>query len=441
MMYNRIIAKKKRNKPFPTQEFRAKSFARELKVLLFPDEDRVNLKKQEYRKYIDALNEAMFKAEVDFSYKINGKSKTSDEFISKSRLSDWWHGKSIPEPKKQVDIEKAFPNLAAKWFDRCNFSNRFQLHLATLDLHYIDSKDSNYAHNEASSIIDKIIEDWKPKRSNRLKISGPKKRNGYDIEQHVTAEMFMPESNAAFLAECKIKAKIKYDLSLGPASYVDSLIPEGISNMYQEGNPLSIVPYMFCLLCLGADDDSNYKHDLFLDFLSVLNCAHFLVSKQAGRVTFIQNDDVGTSILKLFFLVDEYYYNDCWSYENRIKRQKHKQNIVAKKKALGIKFDPIPGAYFINNPPYVLTELFENIINSSSYGFADENELQHLRIDIPQLLKELREFYISLYKISDLTEKEVMDSLLKNFRSYGAEDESYITLYPSGKISYEEISF
>lgn len=429
MMYGQVKAKKKTNNPFPTQEVRAKSFARELKALLLPNEECVNLKDQEYRKYIEALNDAMFRVDADFSYEHNGESKISPDYISKSRLSDWWHGKSIPEPSKQVDIEKAFPNLATKWFDRSHFSNRFQLHLATLDLHYIDSKDSKYADNEAATLIKKIIDDWKPKKSNRLEISGPKKRGGYNLDQHVAAKMFMPEANVDFLAECEVKSKIKYDLSLGPVSYVDSLIPEGISNMYQEGNPLSIVPYMFCLLCLGADDDSNYKHDLFLDFLSVLNCAFFLVYKQAGGMIFIPNDDIGTSILKLFFQVNEYYYDDIWSVENQKKRRAEGEIRTQKLKNKGLTLDPIP-AHACNQPIFHLSDILEDIItNKIPLTPANESEIQELTIHTPRLFKDLRKFYLNLYTISGMTEEEIMDNMLKKIRDYRAEDGSDITTY------------
>lgn len=428
-MYRKVFRKNKGKIPFPTQEIRVKSFARELKLLLLSDQKNIGIKKPEYGKQINALNNLMIKVGADFSYKDKGELKTSPDFISKSRLSDWWNGKAIPSPAKQLNIEKSLPNLASKWFDRSSFSNRFQLHLATLDLNYIDSRNSSYAANEAWSILDKITSDWRPKgySNNELEISGPWERAGY-------------HSNC-LIKEDSIQKKIKYDLTLGPVSHVDTEVPQAIAEIYQQGNPFSIISYMFCLLCLDEErNNSGHKNDLFLDFLSALNCAHFFIYKKYRGMPPHGRDKAATNITKLFLHISEYYYDDYWSPKNEQKRHFKHQAGLEKAKTEGLTSYSTFNTDLFNHPSVFLSDTLKGIIaDTPQYSTLQPDEKSELRALIKKstiLLSNFRKFYIDLYKISGLTEEEVVQSLLSRFWRYSSEDGSDIKVHGPSNKSY-----
>jgi len=428
-MYRKITTKNKHL--FPTYEVRAKSFSRELKSHLLDRQGNINIENFGYEKQIDTLNNLMFEARADLPFKSKEKVEPSTDFTSKSRLSAWRKGKSIPSPANQLDLENLFPYLPAKWFDRSTFNNRFQLHLATLDLKCIDSKDSTYAANDASSILNKIISDWMPKgySNNELEISGPWERAGYQPMPYT-----FDYHSQILIKEDPVKGKIKYDLTLGPISYVDIKIPLEISEVYQQGNPFSIVPYMFCLLCLSEEQgNSNYKNDLFLDFLSALNCAHFFIFKHTGGMVPHGSDKVGSSVIKLFLRVSEFYYDDHWSPENQ--KQRHSKHLVALKKA---KTEGVPPSSpfnidLFNHPSVFLSDILQEIIYDeeqyASLQSSEKDEFQKVLANAAISLTHFRKFYVNLYKISGLTEKEVSDSLLSKFWHYSSEDGSNIRSY------------
>jgi len=428
-MYRKIITKKKH--PFPTHEVRAKSFARELKDRLFDEQNNINIESFGYEKQIDALNKLMFEASADLSLKAKEKAEPPTDFTSKSRLCAWWKGKSIPSPANQLDIESLFPYLPAKWFDRCTFNNRFQLHLATLDLNYIDSKDSSYADNDALSILNKIISDWRPKgySNNELEISGPWERAGYQ-----PAPYTFNYHSSSLSKKNSAQEKIKYDLTLGPPSYVDIKLPHEISDIYQLGNPFSIIPYMFCLLCLGEDEsNSGYKNDLFLDFLSALNCAHFFIYKQYRGMPPQGGDKAATNVITIFLRVSQYYYDDYWSPKNE--NQRHLEHLAGLKKAKSENLTVYStfNIELLNHPSIALSDILKEIITDASQYPSlqpkEEEALQVLLTNAAISLTNFRKFYVNLYKVSGLTEKEVADSLLSKFWHYSSEDGSDIRSY------------
>jgi len=431
MRYDRVVARKKDENCFPTQEIRARSFARELKTLLFSNENQVNLETQEYPRLINLLNEASLKVGCDFSYKSKGEIKDKVDFISKSRFSGWWNGTSIPEEKKQADIEKVFPNLTNKWFERERFSNRFQLHLATLDLHFIGSQDINYAHNQASIILNKIRFDWEPQNSiGHIKISGPQERAGYDSHQYTsirTSDFYASLVGQERINIISRQGKIRYDLSLGGTSCPGISIPSYITEIYHPEVPSSIIPYLFCILCLCEDEEnSNFKHDLFLDFLSAINCYYFLAK-----------DLTGSKLLPLFINIFDYYYDDYWSPLNKKlrddgrARQKQELKNDSEEETHSITLDYLLSSF--HDPAYRLADTLEKFIKEEtkyfSFDDASDDSLYKMTVSVPKLLINLRKFYIDLYRISGLTENQIMNNLLNKFRLYDAEDGSHITTH------------
>ena len=340
-----------------------------------------------------------------------------------------------------------FPKLTNKWFERKSFTHRFQIHLASLDLQYIDSIDSEYAEYEATKMIETIILDWKPKghRSSRdLIISGPIERSGFNFKEYELMKSFKSPStiqniNDSFTQKYKKKMKIKYDLTIGKtSSYVGINLPKPIAEIYQINYPLSIVPYMFTLLCLSEDNESNYKSDLFLDFLSLINCTQFLLFKEYGGVFDFNNDRVGGHIIALFLQINDFYYDDYWSIEKQKSRSKKSKEFSEKMKLdksnQGLNFIPIPDLSILNYPALLLTDTLEDIIKSEASDDMEPyttEEINELTLQVPQLLVDFREFYFNLFKITGHTEDQIVSKLLKKFKSYTAEDGSGVTTYSS----------
>lgn len=405
-MYERVIAK--HNNPFPTQIIRAKSFSRELLLLLTPNEQFELSKSTPPSNYIAYLDLAMHQAGIVPTYREKGVCKKTDNFVVDSQLQNWWNGEAIPGPSKQKKIESVFSTLPTKWFNRRYFCNRFQMHLATQDLFYISSRNTKYAVEEANRFIDEIISNWRPKgrSKDKLNLSGPVNRGGFCLNQLHQSQFISLSGDSDPSPENTEKYNIKYDLSIDSFSDVGVNIAEFIANIYQQPERLSIIPYMFCLLCLGDDDGSNYKNELFIDFLSILNCARFLQSQTIDQEPLLRNSQTAIHIHQLFLQVNDYYYSDYWSVEEQSIRmaETHRlRNEVGNKSTIAI-----PNFETLEHPIIQLTEILEEI-TKKEVG---------LDSPIPKLLADFRDLYLDNYKISGLSEKEIIKSLLTKFTDY-----------------------
>ncbi|MCF6188898.1 MAG: hypothetical protein L3J51_00300 [Cocleimonas sp.] len=390
MMYE--IAKYKGNDFLFTKSIRAKGFSRELKSILLKREFVLG-DTQEYEKVLSALNIIM-------------NSTDADDFICSGRFSRWWRGLSLPEPKKQIEIDKAFNGLANKWFGRSKFTNRFQLYLSSIDFKTIKKQ---YAQNEAIESLGRITEDWAPKISEDgcayLSISGPSSRAGY---RYSNTHSRITDS----------RQHEQYDLTIGAASYAGIDIPKFIAGIYQRYYFGSIIPYMFCLLCTNTDNESNYKNDLLLDFLTALNCIDFILKDERS---FMINDKNIKIISSLSTYVTSSFYTDYFSSK--------KAKEIEKRRRINPKYDDLPSLNKVNQPLNTLAETFGVILQE----YSTEKELSqfyrdyHAKnvdsinkvSDITQttfsLLDDMRNYYYKLFERAGFNKSEAINKILTPF--------------------------
>lgn len=290
---------------FATKEIVIRGFARELKYILLKGENQ-DPKNPEFTRVANALNNL-----ITEKYRNNSeKDKFSyTDLISSSGFSNWWAGKKYPEPENRAKIDLLIPGLLGKWFDRKNFKNRMQLHLASLDIFLMPSicncspneKQANQnlkklcnkclveAQTDAESILKKIHEDWQPQYTEKstydVSISGPKNRT----------DKFHSSS-------------IDFDLSLEEPSFVGLEIPYQILNSYQEGNPYSVVEFLFLLIGLDMKTACEYRNDLILDFMTALNCSALMLFIKHKKIFTGPTDNIENKTQKIVSDIYELLY-------------------------------------------------------------------------------------------------------------------------------------
>ncbi len=426
MMYE--TAKYKGNDFLFTKSIRVKGFSRELKSTLLKKKVQLG-DSQEYEKVTSALNIVMKSKDANFSYKRKNEVITKDDYISKNRYSEWWRGKAILEPKIQVEMNSAFDGLANKWFGRSIITNRFQLYLSSLDFKSLS--DEQHAQNEAIESLGSITEDWRPKISDNgcayISISGPSSRAGY---------LYSP-------AHSKItdpRQHEQYDLTIGIPSYTGIDIPQYIADIYQKYYFGSIIPYMFCLLCTNTDNDSNYKNDLLLDFLTALNCIDFIL-KDEHSITI--NDKNIEIISSLSTYVTSSFYTDYYSSDKSKKIEKKYYNDP--------KFDGLPSLEKLNHPLNALAETFNMILQeyltekefSQFYrdyyaqNIGSINEASFITQTTFSLLENMRNNFFKLFERAGFSANEAIDKILSPFATtkVGSREVIRYSTYPRNPLS------
>lgn len=289
-----------KNQEFKSAEMAVRGFVREFKSKLLEGQ-RFSLNEAEYKKVADAFTKLW-----------SEKESSECDFITDSYFSKWWNGAQYPGPEWRENIDKLFPGLSAKWFDRSNFQHRMQLHLASIDLFHLarncnckvkkDSEADLEAYcesclyqvlSEAEMILSTIHTDWRPEltgsNTGDVSISGPKKRAvAADIQND--------------------RMKIDFDLSLEESSLIGLNFPSEIMSSYHAGNPYSIVQFLFLLIGLNIKTQCKYRNDLILDFMTALNCSTLLILVKHKSIFTNSPDYIENNIQKIVMSVSEFFY-------------------------------------------------------------------------------------------------------------------------------------
>lgn len=303
---------------FARKNIAKKGFIRDFKVRLLGE--GCSLNKPEFEAVIEAFRGLYFLK----------TGKEESELIKQPGFSKWWLGKRLPDDDHRDKIKLVFPDLFEKWFGLERYTNRLQLHLASLDLFSManecscnDKKVKTYcekclliAKQEAKLILDNIHEDWRPTKTGYsdivdLCISGPKERSGLNVEEVRFYKNTACKPGYHVPRKEDYREKINYNLDLTDTSFIGLQIPEEILSVYQDGNPLSVCSFLFLLIGLNLKCDVKYRDDLILDFFTALNCASIVLFHRhygfIGHDT--DTDSVDKRVQSLFLSFQEYLFN------------------------------------------------------------------------------------------------------------------------------------
>lgn len=292
------------NQGFKSAGVAIRGFVREFKSKLLEGQ-RFSLNEAEYKKVANAFTKLW-----------SEKESIECDFITDSYFSKWWNGAQYPGPEWRKNIDKLFPGLSAKWFERSNFQHRMQLHLASIDLFHLSrncnckvKKDNEaelktycesclyQALSEAEGILNNIHKDWRPEltslNTGDVSISGPQERAVSESATDMTKNDRM---------------KIDFDLSLEESSLIGLNFPHEIMNSYHDGNPYSIVQFLFLLIGLNIKTECEYRNDLILDFMTALNCAVLLMLVKHKSIFTNPPEYIENNIQRIAMSISEFFY-------------------------------------------------------------------------------------------------------------------------------------
>lgn len=261
---------------FLTREISIRGFTREFKRALLGD--KADLQEQEYEKVADAFHRLW-----------DRRHSEEVSFIGSSGFSKWWKGQTYPGSDWRERIDKLFPGLSQKWFDRTKFSNRLQMHLASMDLFHLsrdcickekiklDDAGEGYCQKclsqavlEAERILFSIHADWEPtkigfKNIHDLCISGPEERAGnnpvMDLVKWLLHEKSSESANDKMFP---LGRKSKWQLILNEVkSYFDTDIKAQVQAQRHNEN-LHVWNSIKDINTQDVLDDSNISYDLSL---------------------------------------------------------------------------------------------------------------------------------------------------------------------------------
>ncbi len=240
-------------------------------------------------------------------------------------LSSWWNGDVLPSPKYRIAANRLFDGLADKWFSRVNYQHRFQMHLTALDLFELRHIHPSDAMKQATDFLKIIAECWKPERhiyENRtdLFIWGPKERAGFDpIEENFIEECSKRIGKKKYVPDSRRYVQFNKRMEPNSRSYVGLKLPDWLIYSFRPDSDLSIIPYLYLMLNLELDSDSNYLPDLVLDFLTTFICGYLIINYHKNRYC---NPDYKSE----YFLVSEkealkkYFFSRQKSLEEEVKK-------------------------------------------------------------------------------------------------------------------------
>lgn len=421
---------------FRTKEIAVRGFVRDLKSRLL-EGFVYSLEEPEYRLVADAFDLKVSRLDISLLTEFYDQKQNEYKisFVDSSCYSKWWNGRQYPDKRNRKLIEILFPGLLCKWFERSNFKNRMQLHLASMDLFHLsrncncpvkeehDKELDSYcdkclsqALNEAEWILKEIHKDWQPIHSGYFNafdvcIAGPQARSGLNVAKNLFESRLSQEVRDD-------RAQINYDLSLGDGSFVGLPLPREIINLCQSENPFSIVLFLFSLVCLDFRTESEYRNDLTLDFMTALNCAGLLLYAKHGRLFGSQSDFMSKSILEMLLNVSEYFYDQPFdlnelllSYEKLCKQAKETGGAL-----YGDIVHPI--THFSGYPGFKLTEMFFDIVRLS---INDQN--------IETFMENLEEFSYSTTYEESKVDDYLKSPYLRVFKSLELARERYLNLF------------
>lgn len=452
---------RRKNVNFFTKEICIRGFARELKMLLLKDPNCSTLD-PEYSSVSKAFTEQLGDA-IASRLKLEvlsqeDKNKLSNyTFVEGPGFSNWWGGKKYPGEASKYVIDYLFPGLVAKWFDRSNFKNRMQLHLASLDLFHLSrncnckiegnaeailKKQCNqcleHALYEAEWMLSAIHNDWKPTNTRYLNqfdvcITGPEKRSGINVFE--THFMSIATYNNPKPIKEDPREKIAYNLALEETSFIGLPIPEEVAGIYQDENIFSVVMFLFLLIGLDLETEVEYRDDLILDLMTAVNCAEIILFVKHGDFLLSSNSDfIEQKIQDIFFHSSEYFYDKPSDLNEKLLGY---EKVCRQSNETGdppFDFIVLPMTHISCHTGFKLTEVFTNIlslvINSENIDsfIAENEELTHVssytesKIDeylnkpysnIFKSFENARRRYLSLFDVVGYTETE----LVKNLRS------------------------
>ncbi len=308
----------------PTNRICKHGFVRELKTRLL-EPDQIEPDSPQYEKVQGALVDLL----------IDQNEFPEEGLFSEGTYNKWWNGKGFPNGKNRKILDAAFPGLPDKWFRRERFGNRFQRYLGCLDLPYLHGPSSScrpgLAFESAETILVGINRDWKPVSSGYLQtmdihLRGPDKRGGLNVWKNHLYGQSPSGSKPCYPGRGKRipdeRESIDYDLTIGARSFIGLSIPEVLDGIYQENNVLSVIPFLFALLCWELRGASHYRLDLVFDFLSSLICAQIILQEKYWFMcsTTIR-DRIERSVFDLLRTASQYFYEEVpFSVEQELKR-------------------------------------------------------------------------------------------------------------------------
>lgn len=437
MRSNRYSHNKAKNN-FRTKEIVIRGFVRDLKSRLLSGQD-YSLENGEYSLVAEAFEEMTGRIDISLLDEFYDEEKGTYEisFVESSCYSKWWNGLQYPfNRNKKKLIEILFPGLLSKWFERSNFRNRLQLHLASMDL-FVFSKNCNckekidfrsYCENclsealeEAKSILEAIHSDWKPEYTRYLKafdicISGPEQRAGLNVwKNHVESSLSHEKSD---VREC-----IDFDLSLDGGSNIGIQLPKEIADLYQDENLLSVVQFLFTLVGLNLHAESEYRDDLILDFMTAMNCAGFYLSVKHGMSYSPTAGFFDEKLQEMLIHSSEYFYDEPMDinaalveYELLTKRELTQSSIT------------YPITLFDCHSGYQLTELFFELIRVAIK-----------RDDVRTYLENLKEICHPDNEHQSLFDKYLEQPFLRVFKSFEAARVRYLNHFKITGYSQKEL--
>lgn len=434
---------------FKTKEIAIRGFVRDLKSRILSGQD-YSLEKGEYSLVAKAFEEMTGRIDVslldEFYDEETGIYETS--FVESSCYSKWWNGHQYPDKRNKKLIEILFPGLLCKWFDRSNFRDRLQLHMASLDLFsfsencnckYKKASASSYycekclteAVNEASWIIQAIHQDWKPEKTGYnntidVCISGPIERAGLNVSKN------------KFYSTNDSREQINFNLSLNASSFVGLNLPENIVNLYQDENSLSIVIFLFSLIALDIKAESEYRDDLILDYLTALNCVGFYLFLKHGMLFNGILDPLEDKLQYMLLYSSEHFYDEPIDLKKALMEFEESIGHSSEESEFLQTAIVYPMTHFDGHAGFKLTEIFFEIMNFSLSKDELKNVMgnikhfcsaqngsnsifdEYLSEPYSRVFKSFevaRERYLKIFSITGYSQKELIDVLSKTIKN------------------------
>jgi len=424
---------------FRTKEIAIRGFVRDLKSRLLSGQE-YSLEKGEYRLVAKAFE--MLTSRIDVSLLdefYDEETKTYEiSFVESSCYSKWWNGHQYPDNRNKKLIEMLFPGLLCKWFDRSNFRDRLQLHMASLDLFsFSDNCNCEYkkasastlycekclteALNEASWIIKAIHQDWKPEKTGFNKIidvciTGPIERSGLNVSKNKFDSIEDP------------REQVDFNLSLGATSFVGLNLPKNVVELYQDENSLSVVVFLFSLIALDFKTESEYRDDLVLDYLTALNCAGFYLFLKHGLLFKGTLDPLEDKLQYMLLYSSEFFYDEpidlkkaLTGFEDLI------GNSPEEYESLQTSID-YPMIHFDCHSGFKLTEIFFEIMNFS----LTKEELKNF-------MENIKDYCFAEYDSNSIVDEYLAEPSSRVFKSFEAARARYLNLFSITGYSRKEL--
>lgn len=365
-----------RKKTYRTKQIAIRGFSRELKSRLL-EGTAFSLGEQDYKNIADSFAETWAK-----------KEPTELDFVGSSCFSKWWNGEQYPSSRNRKIINKLFPDLSAKWFDRSNFKNRMQLHLASLDLFHLSRNCSCQVGRK----------------------------------HEVALEPYCDKCLSQALKEAKAILK----------SVHNDWQSEELFKAHQLENQLSIVIFLFLLVGLSIKNDNKYHDDLILDFMTVLNCAGLILYVQHGDFYSPKSDFIEEKVQQVLFHASEYFYDQPIDLEDKILDDGKVSQKLREKDGAQYSDIVLPTTHISGHAGFKLAELFFDVIHlvtheqsvdafmESVQPYMDSKDNKKSKIDAYfephhlQIFKSLeiaRNRYLKQFEMTGYTDDELISEL------------------------------